>query len=418
MVSPGAGQDAAPRIRWAVVAVPMAIAALARGAYWRVATPGWVPDSDAEQYLRISAALARGQGYSLVYPQLERHATAYRPPLYPAVAAVVLRLTGTGALWGVRLLSLVLGVAVVGLLAWYALRLAGPLAAIVAGTVAALSPQLIANDTVSLSEPLALALLVGLLLALLDRRVVWCGVLSGLLVLTRPNAYLVVAIVAVALWRTVGWRRALATVAIAAAVVVPWMVRNQLQVGTWRPITSDGFTMAAVYGPEAMERGEFVDPVLDPAYDGTDLELWSLGDEGEWSSRLTRLALSSVRQHPTYVADVVGRNLGALVEVPPSSNDGPELLDGRDPDVRAATLPWFYVVTVVGLVGLVLERRRRELWPVFAITAQFVLLSLVLVTTPRLRAPVDLVMCLGVGLWAVHAAAWWHRRRGVVARPA
>ena len=33
-----------------------------------------------------------------------------------------------------------------------------------------------------------------------------------------------------------------------------------------------------------------------------------------------------------------------------------------------------------------------------AVVAQFVLLSLVLVAPPRLRAPFDLAMCLGAGL--------------------
>ena len=209
-----------------------------------------------------------------------------------------------------------------------------------------------------------------------------------------------------ALWRTVGWRRGLAAVAVSLAVLAPWMVRNQLQVGTWRPITSDGFTMAAVYAPEARVRDRFVDPVLDPIYNGSDLELLSLGDEGEWSSALTRLALESVREQPGLRGcSVVWRNLGAFFELTPSVNEEAEALDGRDLDFRDATLPWFYVVTVAGCVGLVLERRRRELWPAMAITAQFVALSLVLVATPRLRAPFDLVMCIGVGLLAARVAA-------------
>lgn len=395
----------------------MLLAAATRAGYWRFVTPRWVPDSDADQYLRIAAALARGEGYSLIYPQLERHATAFRPPLYPSLVALQMALTGTHSLWGVRLLSLVLGVAVVGLVAKFTLDLAGPTAAVVAGGAAALSPQLIANDTVSLTEPLSLVLLMAVLLFIAQRRPLWCGAAAGLLLLTRPNAYLVVAVAGLALWRTVGWRRGLAAVAVSLAVLAPWMVRNQLQVGTWRPITSDGFTMAAVYAPEARSRDRFVDPVLDPIYNGTDLELLSLGDEGEWSSALTRLALESVREQPGYVAQVVWRNLGAFFELTPSVNEEAEALDGRDLDFRDATLPWFYVVTVAGCVGLVLERRRRVLWPAMAITAQFVALSLVLVATPRLRAPFDLVMCIGVGLLAArvtaaHVAAARTRNRG------
>jgi 4-amino-4-deoxy-L-arabinose transferase-like glycosyltransferase len=409
VVSDGVGEDTTPsveqrtgRLAWWVVGVPVVLAALARAAYWRFVTPGWVPDSDADQYLRIARSLARGQGYSLIYPQLERHPTAFRPPLYPTLVSLQMQVTGTDSLWGVRLLSLLLGVAVVGLLGWFALQIAGPVAAAVAGTAAALSPQLIANDTVSLSEPLSLVLLMAVLILLHERRPLACGAAAGLLLLTRPNAYLVVAVMAVALWRTVGWRRAAAATAISLAILAPWMVRNQLQVGTLRPTTSDGFTLAAIYAPEARAQGTFVDPVLDPAYNGTDVELLALGDEGAWSAGLTDLALESIREHPGYVAQVVARNLGALFELPPSSNDGPEELDGRNPDFRSATIGWFYLVTLAGISGLFLERRRRELWPALAITAQFVVLSLLLVSTPRLRAPFDLVMCLGAGLLVAH----------------
>ena len=119
-----AAREGAAR-RWSVLG-PMALAAFARAGYWRFVTPDWVPDSDADQYLRIATALARGQGYSLIYPQLERHPTAFRPPLYPALVALQMQVTGTDSLWGVRLLSLVLGVVVVGLLALFARELAGP----------------------------------------------------------------------------------------------------------------------------------------------------------------------------------------------------------------------------------------------------------------------------------------------------
>jgi hypothetical protein len=117
----------------------MVLAVLARAGYWRFVTPDWVPDSDADQYLRIATALARGQGYSLIYPQLERHPTAFRPPLYPTLVALQMQVTGTDSLWAVRLLSLVLGVVVVGLLALFARGSSAP--AVVAEVAAALSPS-------------------------------------------------------------------------------------------------------------------------------------------------------------------------------------------------------------------------------------------------------------------------------------
>jgi hypothetical protein len=405
------------------IALVVGVAAIARGLYWVLATPKWVPDSDADQYLRLARAIAGGDGYSLVFPQLEMHATAFRPPLYPYVLAVPSLLFGDDVLWPSRLLSLLLGLGVVALTVVVARRFAGPIAGLVAGLCVALYPPLIANDTVTLTEPLALLLMLGLLLAIDERRVVWAGALCGLMLLTRPNAYLVVLIAAAAIWRSVGWRRALAVVGISVLVVLPWLVRNQVQVGTFRLTTSEGFNLAAIYAPAAQETRGFVDPVFHPSYDGTDFKVLQF-DEAKWNSELSEYALDAIRANPGYVGSVVLRNAGAYWDLTPDRNAGPESIDGRNLTFRRAALPLYYLVTIAGCIGLWLSRRRAALWPAIAIVAQFVVLSLLLVAPPRLRAPFDLLMCIGVGL----LAAWFVQRRqaaaeadgipvGVVAEP-
>src|SRR5687767_2079217 len=89
-------------------AVLIAVGAVAiRLAYWIVVTPDWVPVSDADQYVLLARSLGDGDGFSLVYPQLELHATAFRPPLYPMLLTPF---TAFGdALWPARLLSVALG---------------------------------------------------------------------------------------------------------------------------------------------------------------------------------------------------------------------------------------------------------------------------------------------------------------------
>lgn len=69
--------------------------------------------------------------------------------------------------------------------------------------------------------------------------------------------------VTVALWRSVGWRRALLSVGVCVLVVSPWVLRNAVVVGAARLVTSDGFTSAAIYGPPALESGGFMDPTVD-----------------------------------------------------------------------------------------------------------------------------------------------------------
>jgi hypothetical protein len=68
-------------------------------------------------------------------------------------------------------------------------------------------------------------------------------------------------------------------------------------------------------------------------------------------------------------------------------------------------LPLFYAVTVVGLIGLWWFRRSHAVWLLAACVGQFVVVSLVIVAPPRLRAPFDLVCCIGVGLFVAFVSA-------------
>lgn len=387
------------------VAGPVGLALVARGLYWAFVTPDWRPIADTDQYIRIARYLAAGEGYTLVFPGLEEHATAFRPPLYPTLLAIPTAVFGGEVLWPVRLFTLLVGLVVVGLVVVYTRRIAGPLAGVVAGSVVALFPPLIANDTVTLTEPLALALVLGILLLLLDGRWVWVGVLGGFLLLTRPNAYLVPVVAGIALWRPVGWRRALGSVLVAALVVIPWSLRNKVQVGTFSLTTSEGFNIAAVYAPPAQERGGFADPVYDDWYDGTDYQLWQF-EEARWNTELRALGFRSIRADPGYVITVVRRNVQSLVELGGLDVEEAEQLDGRNPDFRHAMLPLFWLVLLIGGFGLAVRARDRRVWPAYAVVGQFVVLSLLLIAVPRHRAPVDLLLCIGVGF----AAAWFAER--------
>jgi len=222
-----------------------------------------------------------------------------------------------------------------------------------------------------------------------------------------------VLIAAVAVWRTVGWRRALGLAGISLVVVLPWLVRNQIQVDTFRLTTSEGFNLAAVYSPQAQRAGEYIDPVFDESFDGTDFKLLQFG-EAAWNSALADLAFQGLKDDPAYVATVVRRNAAGYFELSPGRNDWPEGRDGRNMTLRTWSLPLFYAVTMAGCVGLFLFRRRPTLWVAIAIVGQFVVLSLVLVAPPRLRAPFDLLMCVGVGL----LVGWLVDRRRNVTAPA
>jgi 4-amino-4-deoxy-L-arabinose transferase-like glycosyltransferase len=373
------------------------VAALARALYWALVTPDYVPLTDADHYRELAENLAHGVGFEARYPQLNAHPTAFRPPGYPFVLSMAYRVFGDDIVVG-RVLNLVIGVGVVVLVFFLARRLGGLRAGVVAATVTALYPPIIANDTVLLTEPMSLAILAGLLLALSYERWAVAAALCGALVLTRPSAQFLVPVVALWVFWRLGWRRALGVVAIAVVVVAPWVVRNWVQLGQPVLVTSNGFNLFALYSSEAQADEDFVDPAFDPRFERYFLTAF---DEAEWQQALQRDALDALRDNPDYVVKVVGRHSLMYFELTPSENDGAERVDGRNLDFRTWTLPAFYVVTVVGLVGLGARWRHPVVLLMLVLTVYFVVSNLVFVFAPRLRAPFDLFCCIGVGLaWA------------------
>ncbi len=397
-----------PRSRrsWSTWAVPVTVGLVVRLAYWVVISPDWSPRSDARQYVDLARAIAAGDGFSARFPSDALHPTAFRPPLYPAILAVPTKVFGPDVLWPARLLAVAIGLGVIALTVTYARRIAGDRAGLVAGLAVAIVPSLVANDTITMTESLGLLLSLGVLLALLDDRAALAGVLSGLLLLTRPNAYLVVLVVTVALWRSVGWRRALLSVGVCVLVVSPWVLRNAVVVGAARLVTSDGFTSAAIYGPPALESGGFMDPTVDDWY--RDQGIWDLhDDEAAWNSALISQAIDGIASRPTVVLERAVDGAATMAELPGHRAWAAELVDGRDPRFRDATLFVFPILVALGLTGTAMRIRDRRTWPALAIVGGFLALSLVTVSVPRLRGPFDLLMCIGIG----YLAAWVQGRR-------
>lgn len=385
--------------------VPVLIGTAIRLLHWAVITPDWAPRSDARQYVELARSLAAGRGFAAAFPGEVLHPTAFRPPLYPFLLSLPMRVTGPDALWPGRLLAIVIGAALIALTVAYTRRIAGDRAGMVAGLVVAVAPSLVANDTITMTESLGLLLMMGVLLAVLEDRFVLAGALSGVLMLTRPNAYLVVLVVVVAAARSLGWRRAAAAFGVSLAVVTPWVLRNAVEVGTPKLVTSDGFTLAAMYGPPALRSGGFMDPTASTWY--RDRGVWALqDDEAAWSDRLSDLAVTGIRSDPASVLRRAASGAATMLEVPGFRAHEAELVDGRDPRLRESTLFLFPVLVLAGSAGVALRIGDRRTWPALGVVGGFVALSLVTVSVPRLRGPFDLLMAIGVG----YLAAWWQQR--------
>lgn len=404
-----------------------AVALATRLGYWLAFTAGEQLRSDAIQYSYEATNLAHGHGLADVYPQLGLHATAFRPPLYPMLLALFYRVFGVSPGLG-RGMNVAIGVIAVCVTVAVVRRHLGTVAAVAAGLAMAISPNLVANSTFTLSEPLGTLLLVLLLDVVVRRRWIWSGVLLGLLLLTRPSAqpFAVVVLiwVLVACWHH--WRQILAFVVPVVLVLAPWFVRNWIQLGSPVYVTSNGFNVAATYGPPAQARGEFVDPLFDPYYEFMRFDQF---DEVRWSSHLQRIGLDALREHPRYLLHVLRHNGGAFFEITPSVNTPAERLDGRDLQVRDDTLWLFYLSLGVGVVGLALgvarpgprgdrsgdhgdeaPRRARTFLVLVVLEAvAFTAASVLLISAPRLRAPVDLALAIGVGVLV--DAVWSARQR-------
>jgi hypothetical protein len=379
-------------------------AAAVRALYWLVFLRDYVPYSDAAHYQEIARHVAEGKGFVHWFPQLELHDTAFRPPAFPFLLAGLYVVTWP-AVGIAQLLNLVLGCAVVGLTYVLVKDVAGERAAAVSGAIVALYPPLIANDVVPLAESLALVVLLALALAVRRGAFLWAGVLAGVLVLTRTSAQAVVLIVAVWVGVRAGVRKGALTLGLAAIVILPWVIRNQVELGAPVLVTSNGFNLAAMHSEEADDSGHFVDPVFDARFQRFRIFQY---DEVEWDRELTRHATDHIKDDPLSVLDVAWRNALALTELKPSFNEAAERLDGRHAGFRSAMLPVFYLVTVLGLVGLWRVRHDPTVRFLALVTAYFVGLSLVFVAPPRLRAPFDLLCAIGAGILVSRLAA---RRR-------
>lgn len=356
--------------------------------------------------------MSEGRGISTTFPFGYEHPTAFRAPLYPSLLGAVFAVTGP-SLGVAQAVNVVLGCAVVALLALVTSRVAGRLAGIIAGGIAAVYPPLLANDGPPLTESLALTLFLAGVLCLIDRRVLLAGLAIGLLVLARNSAQLLVPVLALWLLVVVGWRRAAVFAVVVAVVVAPWVVRNQVVLGKPVLVTSNGFNVAAAYSQVSLDQGKPADPVYDPRF--AFLRTGSATyNEADMDAAFRAEGLKGLRANPEKVPGVVWRNTRFLLDLHVNRFNGAERFDGRNLTLRYYAVPVTWAFLVLGVVGLVRLRRHRNGVLLLLCAAYFFLVSIAAVSPPRLRVPLDVLFVLGT---ATLAAAWWERRAARSAVP-
>ncbi|MGH9184337.1 MAG: glycosyltransferase family 39 protein [Acidimicrobiales bacterium] len=378
------------RRAWRLVVLVLGAALLVRVGTVVAIRDTYVPLNDAVAFDSIASSIVDGEGFgdSLV-PAAEGPA-ALRGPAYPVVLAALYAVVGTHHMtWGL-LQQAVIGTVLVALIGVVAAQLFSRRAALAAMGIAAVHPTLLLfGSSLQLELMLAGLELAAIAAALQHRRrpqgLRWpivAGICIGLTMLTREIGLLLIPTVVLLLWpRREGaspvphWSRAalaapVACLAVTAAVMVPWTVRNAVQFDAFIPLTtSAGVALAGTYNETSFD--EKADPALwrPPWLDRAmaDVMIDHEGDdEAAMDRALRQEAIDFVIDHPGYVPKAMLWNTVRLFDLEGTDHalfvrqfiPYPEML------TRLAVYA-SYLVWLVALAGLFLPALRRRLpWPV------------------------------------------------------
>jgi 4-amino-4-deoxy-L-arabinose transferase-like glycosyltransferase len=213
-------------------------------------------DHDALYHVLIAKAILSGQGYIVDAAPLGRQLryagqdAVFKAPLYEYFLAGVFAISGYSFKLLFPLQALLGGVTagwvgVIGLRVFRSKRVGW-----IAGFLAAAQPLLVNSASQPYNEEVFYFFYVASILAFLlwldTRRLKWilfCGISSGLCMLTRENASVLLVAMAISLFiadrRTADkWAAFALIVALTAATVAPWTIRNYSRFGVFVPVAS------------------------------------------------------------------------------------------------------------------------------------------------------------------------------------
>lgn len=316
-------------------------------------------------------------------------------------------------------------------------RWLSPAAGLLAGLAATLHPYLVWHDIHLNREILDTALAAAVVLAALRvaerrtlRRALGFGGLLGLAVLSNTRLILLPVAVGLFLVALRGDRRRAAVLSLvallgAAAVVVPWVVRNRIEVGCLAVTTDSRALWKAnnVNTYETLSRNRnWIDNV--PPYPNAPPTPEQAGDDYRVNGRITVIdecaqmaffqdrVFEFWRDHPGEKAKLAVQATGMFLD--------PRAFETNNADVTGTTLVsvmrrWVvpaYLIPLyaLSLIGLVVVRRRLALLAV-TLLAYNTLAAMVFAGATRYRVPFDFLFALLAAAAAVRLWQRWQRRQ-------
>ncbi len=324
-------------------------------------TPAQTGTRMAQRYDDTAVAILAGEG--ILWPRVrdkQRTGLLARPPGYALYLAAVYETLGR-SFFAAQLVQNVLTSLACVLLVLVAARLASWPTGVVAGFIAALSPQLGYVSSLVLPDALsALPLLLALLIiarAHPDGAAHWCtsavaGALVGIGVWLRPNVVLLppffsLAILLVSTQRARGLVHAVALSLSAVAFVIPITIRNYVVFGQFVPVSiNGGLTLwQGVADAGGRERGARRHDTLVAEeeavrYDDPRYRDWWAEPDGIWRDNdRYRRALDVIRANPGRFARVMLGRMGEMLNY--ASGEAPLVLgEARALPAADATLAW------------------------------------------------------------------------------
>lgn len=412
--------------RWPTNRYPFALATVVAGGFlvrvmtWLTIAPQKTDGGDPLFYHVTANTIARGRGFPepLNWLNSATHIpSALHGPLYPVILSLSSRLGGTTYV-DHKFVSILVGSATVLVTALVAERVGGRRAAIAAGSLAAVYPNLWLVDSLLFPEGLFALLTTSCILAAYrwrDRptfaRAGLIGGLIGLSALTRGEGLLLAPVLAMPwmlLHRRVPhverWRHLIVAGATCVLVLAPWTIRNLRTFDEFVPLSTNGNELI-VYAN------------CDDAYNGRLVGFWSFdcqedyrnqfgdpeGDESQKAAFWRGVGADYARDHIGEIPRVVAiRVLRQWELFRPWQTVEFSTIENRDKDSAALGLGMYYVLAAGSFVGVFMLRRRGV--PLLPLGAQVICVTLTAAYaygTVRFRIPVEPVLCILAGVAAV-----------------